>query len=217
MTGFGAEYWRENYSEPETMDCIGNAKQHVEYLQAAFALEHIDISSILDLGFGYGYLFQKAMKAFIPYKACGIEPSLHAFDKARKRKLKPVDSTNLKLYNESIEDWCNRSDSKQNQFDLGICTSVFQYLTEEQLETIVPVMGRRIKYLYLTVPTDKELDRQITELDFCDKYALRRSRNFYQNILSKNFINVGNKIWESKYYFNEESSHFSDLLYRYGE
>lgn len=214
MAEFGEEYWKENYSEPETMDCIGNAKQHVEYMRAAFALEHIDISSIIDLGFGYGYLFQKAMKVFIPYKACGVEPSTYAFNKARRRKLKPVESTNLKLYNESIEKWCTRSDSTRNQFDLGICTSVFQYLTNEQLEFIIPVLSRRIKYLYLTVPTDKELDKQVTDLKFHDRFALRRSRNYYHKIMKGKFVNVGNKIWESKFYHNIDSTFFSDLVYR---
>ena len=217
MTGFSSEYWEENYSEPESMDCIGNAKEHVEYMRSVFALEHIDISSIIDLGFGYGHLFQRAMKVFIPYKACGIEPSKYAFDKATKKNLKPVDSTKLKLYNESIEKWCSRASSKQNYFDLGICTSVMQYLTEDQLRSVVPVLAERIKYLYITVPTDKELDKQVTDLDFYDKYAIRRSREFYHELLFKNFTNVGNKIWESRKHFNEESTFFGDLLYRFGE
>lgn len=217
MSGFGIEYWQENYSEPSTMDCIGNAKQHVEYMQAVFALEHIDISSIIDLGFGYGYLFQKAMKAFIPFKACGVEPSTYAFDKARARKLKPVESTNLKLHNESIDQWCARSDSNKNQYDLGICTSVFQYLTNEQLDFIIPVLSRRIKYLYLTVPTDKELEKQVTDLNFYDRFALRRPRSYYHKKMKGHFVNVGNKIWESQFYFDEETTFFSDLVYRGGE
>lgn len=214
MSGFDEEYWKANYSEPETMDGIGNAKQHVDFMQATFALEHIDISSIIDLGFGYGHLFQKAMKAFIPYKACGIEPSTFAFEKASQRKLKPVESTTLKLYNESLDQWCARADSSQNQFDLGICTSVFQYLTNEQLDFIIPTMSRRIKYLYLTVPTDKELDKQVTDLDFYDRYALKRPRSFYHKKMKGHFVNVGNKVWESQFYFDEETTFFSDLVYR---
>lgn len=208
------EYWDINYSDPSSMDCIGNAKEHSKYLKAFFKLELIDISSIVDLGFGYGYLFQQVMKEFIPYKACGIEPSSYAFNKARGRKLKPVESTKLELKNISIENWAKEKDSNKNRFDLGICTSVFQYLSKDELERLVPVISRRVKYLYLTVPTDKELARQVEDLDFNDTYAKKRTRAFYKKILSKNFTNISSKIWESKFYFDEDSTLFTDLLYR---
>jgi hypothetical protein len=214
MKSFEKDYWDHNYSDPNTMDGIGNAKDHVNYLKTFLELEMVDISSIIDLGFGYGYLFQKMMKAFIPYKACGVEPSLLAFNKARARKLKPVESTKLELLNESIQDWCKRKESKKLSFDLGLCNSVFQYISEKDLEILIPILSKRIKYLYLTVPTDLELDRQIEDLEFNDTYALRRSREFYRKILSKHFTNISSKLWESKYHFNEESTLFTDLLYR---
>ena len=211
---FQKEYWDHNYSSPSTMDGIGNAKDHVKYLKSFFELELVDISSIIDLGFGYGYLFQKMMKSFVPYKACGVEPSKYAFDKARSRKLKPVESTKLDLYNESIQQWCSRAESKRVRFDLALCNSVFQYIEKKDLELIVQVLSKRVKYLYLTVPTDIELDRQIDELDFNDTYALRRSRDFYRKILGKHFTNISSKLWESKFYFDDESTLFTDLLYR---
>lgn len=211
---FEIDYWKANYSEPQTMDCIGNAKQHVLYLKYLFELEFIDISSVVDLGFGYGYLFQKMLKAFIPYRASGIEPSKFAYDKATARKLCPVPSTKLTLYNESIEEWCRREETKHNRFDLGICTSVFQYLSDEEIDYIIPILSMRLKYLYLTVPTDVELDKQISDLEFDDKYAIRRSRQFYQEKLGTHFTLVSNKVWESKHYFDETTTLFSDLLYR---
>jgi SAM-dependent methyltransferase len=127
MSSFKKDYWDHNYSSPQTMDGIGNAKDHAKYLKSFMDLELVDISSIVDLGFGYGYLFQKMMKVFVPYRACGVEPSKYAFDKARARKLKPVDSTKLELLNESIQEWCERSESKKMSFDLALCNSVFQY------------------------------------------------------------------------------------------
>lgn len=214
METFEKEYWKKNYSQPQTMDGVGNAKDHADYLKAFMNLEMVDVSSVIDLGFGYGYLFQKVLKAFLPYKACGVEPSNFAFNKARQRKLKPVESTDLKLYNESIQSWCLRSDSKHTRFDLALCNSVFQYITSEDLKEIIPVLSRRVKYLYLSVPTDIELDRQIEELEFHDTYAIRRNRKFYREILSKNFTNISSKLWESKYYFDEKTSLFTDLLYR---
>ncbi len=211
---FTKEYWDKNYSQPQTMDCIGNAKEHVQYMKSFFELELIDISSVIDFGFGYGYLFQKVMKAFIPYQACGLEPSKFAFDKASARKLKPVESTNLSLYNESIQKWCERKNTPKNRFDLGICTSVLQYVEDKDLDLVLKTMGERVKYIYLTVPTDLELDAQIEVLDFHDTYAIRRSREFYRNIIGKYFTNISSKIWESKFYFDEKTTLFSDLLYR---
>lgn len=211
---FKKDYWDYNYSEPKSMDCIGNAKEHCQYLESFFKLELIDISSIVDFGFGYGYLFEQMLKTFIPYKACGIEPSKYAFDMAKKRKFQIVESMNLKIYNESLEKWCQRKESKNTRFDLGICTSVFQYLDEDTLELAIETMSKRVKYLYLTVPTNKELDRQIEELEFNDTYALRRSRHFYRKKLNKHFTNISSKIWESKFYFDEETTLFTDLLYR---
>ncbi len=214
MNTFEKEYWDKNYSEPKSMDCIGNAKEHCKYLKSFLSLELVDISSIIDFGFGYGYLFQQMLKTFLPYKACGLEPSKYAFNKARGRKLSPVESTKLTLLNEDILTWCKRADNSKNRFDLGICTSVFQYLTEQDLQVIIPVMAKRVKYLYLTVPTDVELDRQVEELDFHDTYAIRRSRDFYRRLMSKSFTNISSKFWESKTYFNEETTLFTDLLYR---
>lgn len=211
---FEEEYWNTNYSEPHTMDCIGNAKEHVRYMRAFFGLEHIDISSIIDLGVGLGHLFQKVLKEFIPYKACGIEPSLYAFNKLKLEKLRPVESTNLTLKNETLQQWCQRADHKRNYYDLAICTSVFQYLTKEDLIFVLPILSKRIKYIYLTLPTDVELTRQKEELNFHDPYAKSRPQEFYLDLLRPHFTLISSKIWESKYYFNAETTLFSDLLYR---
>jgi len=215
MSGFSQKYWDENYAQPFTMDGIGNASDHAKYIKAFFELEKVDVSSVADFGFGYGYLFQKVMKVFLPYKALGIEPSKVAFDRAKKRKLRPVESTNLRLLNIDLVKWCEQKDGPKNSFDLGICSSVFQYLDEESLELVIETMSRRIKYLYLTVPTDKELDRQIEELEFDDKYALRRSAQFYKKMIGKGFTNISSRIWESKTKFDEETTLFTDLLYRH--
>ena len=214
MSGFDETYWKENYSEPMTMDCIGNAKQHVAYMHAFLGLEFVDISTVIDLGFGMGVLFRKALKQFLPHRACGIEPSLAMFKKADKEAWRPVESTQLSLHNESIEAWCKRPENSRQHFDLGICTSVFQYLSEENLQKIIPVLSKRIKYLYLTVPTDLELSKQRDDLNFHDRYAIGRSREFYMELMRPHFTLVSSKFWESKYYFNEETTNFSDLLYR---
>lgn len=198
-----------------SMDGIGNAKEHTQYLKSYLALEHVDIGSIVDLGCGYGHLFREMMKAFIPHTARGVEPSEHAFKKLKLDKLRPVVSTDLKLYNEDIVTWCKTIRKKEESFDLGICTSVFQYLSDKELKDIIPTLSKRIKYLYLTVPTDIELNRQIEELEFKDEYARRRTRKSYHKLLSPHFTFISSRILESKHFFNEETTSFTDLLYRY--
>lgn len=212
---FTKEYWDKNYYDPKSMDGIGNAKSHAKYLKSFLELEQVDISSIIDFGFGYGYLFQEMMKAFLPYKAYELEPSEYAFKKASKRKLKPVESTELELKCETIQKWCERKDGPKSRFDLGLCNSVLQYIPDNELPFILETIARRVKYLYLSVPTDIELKRQREEVDFHDSYALKRSYDFYYRILSKNFTFISSKFLESKYYFNKETTLFTDLLFRF--
>lgn len=215
MTTFDKTYWDKNYSDPMSMDGIGNAKEHARYLQAFLTIEHVDVSSVVDLGFGYGHLFREMLKIFIPHRAVGIEPSEHAFKKVKLDKLKPVASTDLKLFQEDLLSWCRTDRKKNNIFDLGICTSVFQYLSDKDLKEVISVMSKRIKYLYLTVPTNVELGRQVSELDFKDEYAIHRTREQYQKLIRPHFTFISSRVLESKYYFNEETTPFTDLLYRY--
>lgn len=214
MANFDKTYWDKNYSEPMSMDGIGNAKEHVRYLKSFFEIEHVDVSSIVDLGFGYGHLFREMLRTFVPHTAEGIEPSEYIFKKAKPDKWRPVESTNLRLIQEDLLAWCRRK-RKEDPFDLGLCTSVFQYLPTKELKEIIPILSMRIKYLYLTVPTDIELKRQVEELDFKDEYAIHRTRGQYQKLLRPHFTFVSARVLESKKFFNEESTHFTDLLYRF--
>lgn len=213
MAKFDKTYWDKNYSEPMTMDGIGNAKEHVRYLKSFLDIEHVQITSIIDLGFGYGHLFREMMKAFIPHRAVGIEPSPYAFKKAKPDKLRPVESTELKLFEEDLITWC-RTERRRNTFDLGICTSVFQYLTDKEIKEVLPIMAKRIKFLYLTVPTNIELGRQVSELEFKDEYAIHRTREQYQKLLKPHFTIISSRVLESKHFFNEDTTPFTDLLYR---
>ena len=197
------------------MDGIGNAREHTAYLKAFMKIEHVDVSTVIDLGFGYAHLFREMLKAFIPYRAVGIEPSPYAFNKARIHKLRPVASTDLQLFEEDILTWCRTDRKKNDLFDLGICTSVFQYLTNKELKEIIPILSNRIKYLYLTVPTEIELGRQVSELEFKDEYAIHRTREQYQKLLRPHFTFVSSRILESKHYFDDETTSFTDLLFRY--
>ena len=213
--GFEKEYWDENYSKPKEMDGIANAKEHVEYMDLVFRLDFIDISSVIDFGFGTGHLFKQTLKKFIPYKSHGIEPSKFIFDKLDIEKVRPCSSAKVKLENIDLQSWASKQTEKGKSFDLGICTSVLQYLSEEELDYCLPVMAQKVKYLYLSVPTDKELVRQVDDLEFHDSYAKRRSRAFYQRKLRQHFTFISSRILESKVHFDESTTSFTDLLYRF--
>jgi len=209
---FDEAYWKHNYAEPETMDGIGNARTHAQYVKNYFGLEYVDVSSIVDLGFGYGHLFKEMLKTFKPYKALGIEPSPVAFKKVSPSWLKPTPSTKLKLKKISLLEWC-QTPSKE-VYDLALCTSVFQYIPTEELKIIVPILSRRVKFLYLTVPTNLEAKRQKMDQDFVDPYSIKRTRAFYQKLLKPHFTVISSRILESKHHFTEETTPFTDLLYR---
>ncbi len=213
--GFSNRYWEVNYSESQEMDGIGNALEHAEYLKHLFGLEFIDISSVLDLGAGLGHLFEAVLKTFIPYKAMAIEPSDFAFEALSKRKLKPAESTRLELHQMDILSWANKGGKFNKHFDLTLCTSVLQYLTDDEIDQFLPILAERTKYLYLTVPTDVELARQREDLDFDDQYAISRTRAFYQKKLKPHFTFVGHRLLESKVHFDERTTFFTDLLYRF--
>lgn len=214
-SGFGQEYWDENYEDAQSMDGIGNVEAHVAYLKNFFALEFIDISSIADFGFGLGHLFEGLMKEFIPYRALGIEPSDYAFQQVKNRDIAPVESTKLTLKKIDLVSWCQEQTAKTRWFDLGICTSVLQYLSDEECEFVLKVMSEKVKYLYFSVPTNKELGRQVEECEFYDRYAIRRSRSRYLKMIRPHFTIVGARILESKIHFNEEDTALTDLLFRF--
>lgn len=216
-SGLDEKYWLENYSEKETMDGYGNAHLHAAYLKAQFELEQIDISSVIDFGSGFGELFKAVLAQFIPYRAMAIEPSPYVFAQLSAKKLRPVESTRLRLQCVDLVTWAEKilQQKKPKFFDLGLCTSVFQYLSEEEIDFCLPIMARQVKYLYFSVPTDRELVRQVDELEFHDRYAISRPQSFYLKKLAPHFTVVSCRLLESRVHFNGHNTFFTDLLFRF--
>ena len=213
--GFSKKYWDENYKDPESMDGIGNLVHHLGYIKNLFAIEYVDISSVIDFGFGLGHFLEAFNREFLPYKVMGIEPSAEVFDQFSKKKLQAVKSTKVKLEKIDLVSWAKTQYKGWDRFDFGICTSVLQYLTSEEIQVVMPVMAARVKYLYLSVPTDVELDRQREEVEFFDRYAIRRSRGEYLKLISPYFTFISARVLESKTFFSEKDSSFTDLLFRF--
>lgn len=213
--GFGQDYWDENYSEPLEMDNIGNAREHMRYLKAVFQLEQVDINSVIDLGFGLGHLFEEAIKEFTPYRATGIEPSEFAFKSTQDRLKRPDEVHKFKMSNIDLVSWSKNIKDSDKVYDLGICTSVFQYLNDEEIQLVLPIMARQIKFLYFSVPTDLEYKRQLSEYEFFDQFAIHRKREKYLKWIRPYFTFVGTRILESKHHFDDDSTHFKEQLFRF--
>ena len=212
--GFDKDYWDKNYAEPEEMDNIFNAKEHAAYMKAILALENVDVSSVIDLGFGLGVLFKEVLKTFKPYRAHGIEPSEHPYSIVAKKKM-AVESTKLTLENIDLITWAKKDYKKDRTYDLGLCTSVFQYLSDEEIELVLPIMAQRIRFLYFSVPTNLELKKQVEDLDFKDEYAIHRTREKYLKMIRPHFTFVSSRLLESRVHFDEATTPFTDYLFRF--
>ena len=197
------------------MDGVANAEEHIRYIKSFFDLEMIEVDSISDLGFGLGYMFQEALKIFQPVHAYGIEPSKPAYQEVVRRNLQKKFKGKLTLKNVDLHTWCLQNFKTEPHASLGFCTSVFQYLSENEIDDILPVLARRVKYLYFSVPTNIELKRQVAELGYKDIYAQKRSKVWYQKKIRPHFTFVSNRLLESRHFYDEKNTPLGELLFRY--
>ena len=215
-SGFPRQYWLDNYSDPELMDGVYNARPRAQALKAFFDAEYIDINSLIDFGFGLGHLFEQMIDIFAPHTVVGLEPSAHVFAQVNQRRLTTILSTDITLLHTDLQSWCQKPPRADHELlDLGICTSVFQYLSDAEIEAVLPTMAQRVKFLYFSVPTDEELRYQANELDFDDTYALSRSAAAYRDYLADHFTIISYRLLESKVHFDANTTLLSDLFYRF--
>lgn len=212
--GFSSDYWELNYAEPETMDGIYNARRRALALKALLDSEYVEVNSLIDIGFGLGVLFKELINLFVPENVVGLEPSAHVFNQVRRTQLTDVETIHIQLHRKDLLQWC-QMESNPARFDLGVCTSVFQYLSDFEIRKALPILAQRVYFLYFSVPTDKELKFQSEELDFHDAYAIGRSKEEYRALFQPHFTFVSNRVLESKAFFDETTSHFTDYLYRF--
>ena len=215
--GFSKHYWNDNYYDINIMDGIYNAKQHASYLHALFELEEIYVGTMIDYGFGLGYLMQAFLDTFKPYSLVGIEPSAHAFHQVKSREpLTDIETMHIELIQTDMLSWFQNNQHNYLQpYDLGICTSVFQYLSDNEMNNVMPWLALWNKYLYFSVPTDIELQYQLDVLGFHDRYAIRRSQETYHEIISPYFTIVSTRVLESKVHFTTKNTLFQELFYRF--
>ena len=215
-SGFLRQYWQDNYAEPELMDGVYNARARAQALKAFFDAEYIEMNSLIDFGFGLGHLFAQMIDVFRPHTVVGIEPSTYAFAQVSQQRLSTIESTDITLLQTDLRSWSlAQPRADHGLFDLGICTSVFQYLSDVEIKAVLPVMAQRVRFLYFAVPTDEELRYQARELNFDDTYALSRSAATYRTFLAEHFTIVSYRLLESKVHFDANTTLLSDLFYRF--
>lgn len=211
--GFEADFWQQIYGQPQTMDGLVNAQAHAACIASAFGVALQPVDSVIDLGFGLGRMLEAVLLALRPRRAFGIEPSPSAFESVRGRRVAPP-TTKLSLERVDLVSWCRRPDQPHHAVDLGVCASVLQYLEDEEVAEVVPVLARRLRWLYLSVPTDEEYVQQARDEGFDDPWAISRPRAFYLDLLRPWFDVVGARLLESRVRVERWQSPFTDDLFR---
>lgn len=211
--GFGDDYWDALYKRATHIDGFSNGAEHAAYLKSLMYLDMVVVSSIADLGFGPGHLFSAFVQSFQPSRALGLEPSTVAFDRLDKSAF-DVEGVCLKLLNTDVRTWTQRRPDGWTYFDLGVATSIFQYLSDRHFEEVVPVLAARFQWLYVTIPTTAEYAFMKGQSGFHDPWAHSRSADYYRRVFSQHFHFIGSRLLESKRAFKSTQSPFTEDLFR---
>jgi hypothetical protein len=91
---------------------------------------------------------------------------------------------------------------------------VLQYLSDAECEEVVPVLAGRVRWLYLSVPTEVEYARLQRDLDFADPWAHVRPKAWYRDLLAPHFDRVGLRLLESRVGSPADESPFTEELFR---
>jgi len=176
---FDEEFFKRFYSVTPV-----HSRRKIESLATAVhnicAWWDVGISSVLDVGAGVGYWRDWYASNHPRVKLCSIDVSEYACMKYRHEQ-------------RDISTW--RPD---REFDLVICQSVLQYLSNPRAEEAIKNLTIATKQvMYLEVPTSSDLkhvvDRQSTDFEI---YA--RSGEWYRKRLIKHFMHAGAGLWIAK-------------------
>ncbi len=188
------------------IDGIDNAKEHARYLKSILELGEVFVESIGDFGFGKGILLREIVKEFKPKRIIAIDPSKEANDKLKKEKW--LQNCTHKIQQTTLE---NLDESKIiKPLDLGICNSIFQYISNQDVPLAFAKLARLCKYVYFSVPTKIDYNYMKKELDFIDPYANVRNKKFYLKNIAPHFTIVSLNLLESKIHTKE-----SGFLYEF--
>ena len=103
----------------------------------------------------------------------------------------------------------------KERYCLCTCTLSTHFTSFHLYRTVLRCLSRHVRYLYMTVPTDIEMQNEKRDLDFVDPYAIARTQADYVDILGGDWAFVSSRLLESKHFFNNENTKFQNLLYRF--
>ncbi len=212
--GFGPQFWSDNYDQPQLMDGVFNAAEHARYIRASFEVLGTIPNSVADFGFGTGHMLAAVVRELKPYKIGGIEPSAVVFSSGKALIEQAAAPTNSALTQTDLSSWCELNDHARHRYQLGLCMSVLQYLNDGELQQVLPVLARRLKWLYLTVPTAEEARWMKAREGFDDAYAIERTQAELREWLRPHFEPVSARILESRVTLEASDSPFTDHLFR---
>ena len=211
--GFEKDYWDQLYKNANHIDGFANGDAHAAYLKSLMYLDMVVVTSMADLGFGLGKLFSAFIETFEPARVLGIEPSKVAYEQFDTSNVEK-DGVCLKLMNTDVRSWALRRPDAWTYFDLGVATSIFQYLSDRHLEQVVPILASRFRWLYITIPTTDEYAFMKRQSGFHDPWAHSRSAAYYRSVFGKDFHFIGSRLLESKRAFKTMDSPFTEDLFR---
>jgi ubiquinone/menaquinone biosynthesis C-methylase UbiE len=195
MNQFEETYWKEIYL-PYKIDGEFNAPKHIEYIHSFFKLHSYAIKTIIDIGFGNGKLLKEVIHQIKPKKLVALDISSLKTNELLKKKW--LRKTNFAIYNTDFLLFDTKNLEKK-PFDLSICNSVFQYIrTVKDLEECFIKLSKISKYVYLSIPTDKDYTLMKSKFDFTDRFAYQRTKEVYIHLIQKYFRIIGYNILESK-------------------
>lgn len=104
-----------------------------------------------------------------------------------------------------ISSFCSESicDCHYNLTDLTLIYDVGEYLNNYDLDYCLKIISKWSYYLYFAVPVIEEYNLMNQHYQFNDKWAIKRTKKEYQEILFKYWRLVGNSFWESKLLVND--------------
>ena len=192
---FEETYWSEIYF-PYKIDGEFNSNKHIEYIYSFFKLHNYQIRNIIDIGFGNGKLLKETITKIKPNKVIAIDISNLKTNELLKKKW--LRNTNFAVYNIDFLTF-DTSNFEKKPFDLSICNSVLQYIKSiEDLELCFIKLSKISKYVYMSIPTDKDYTLMKSKLNFTDRFAFQRTKDLYLHLIKKYFRIISYNILENK-------------------
>ena len=140
----------------------------------------VPVRSVLDVGAGLGYWRDWYATTHPKVKRLSVDISEHACEK----------------YGHECHDIATWFPTRQ--FDLVVCHSVLQYLSDKQAVAAIGNLAKATRgVLYLEVPTSADLrnavDKKTTDLNI---YA--RTGDWYRKRLNRHFVQAGAGLWVAR-------------------